>query len=178
MSTHDAATGPEPGAPPRADRTLTGQKRLVTTTVNTPSPTSGRHAAPDDVTSDSAASGDAGGRGTLSIEDVVVEKVATAAAAEVEHVGGAVRRVLGVATGREDGDGRPRVSARVSGEVAALEIRLAVAYPASVRATTEAVRAHVRDRVHALTELTVTRVDITVAALTATTPASSKRVVA
>ncbi|WUI64709.1 Asp23/Gls24 family envelope stress response protein [Actinomycetospora sp. NBC_00405] len=113
----------------------------------------------------------------MTIDDVVVEKVATAAAAQVEHVGGAARRVLGVATGREDGDGRPRVSAKVSGQVTTLEVRLAVAYPASVRATTEAVRAHVRDRVQALTALTVTRVDITVAALTATRT-SGKRVVA
>lgn len=143
--------------------------RLVSTTVNTPHQSVGRHAAPED----------AADRGALSIADVVVEKVAVAATGEVEHVGGAVRRVLGVPTGREDGDGAPRVSAKVSGEVVALEVRLSVSYPASVRGVTEAVRAHVRDRVHALTELTVSRVDISVASLTATTsPAGSKRVIA
>lgn len=65
----------------------------------------------------------------------------------------------------------------MSGDVVALELRLSVTYPASVRATTEAVREHVRDRVHALTELTVSRVDIAVAALAATR-APSGRVVA
>jgi uncharacterized alkaline shock family protein YloU len=127
----------------------------------------GRHAAPED----------AAERGTLSLDDVVVEKVAVSAAMEVEHVGGAARRVLGVPTGREDGDGRPRGTAQVSGQVAAIELRLSVAYPASVRAATEAVRGHVRERVHALTELTVSRVDITVAALSTTGGPSTKRVV-
>ncbi|WP_328309705.1 Asp23/Gls24 family envelope stress response protein [Actinomycetospora sp. NBC_00405] len=175
MGTPDTSAGPEPGGHPRADETPTGQMRLVTTTVDPRSPSAGRHAAPEG--HGDSTTGDAAERGSLTIDDVVVEKVATAAAAQVEHVGGAARRVLGVATGREDGDGRPRVSAKVSGQVTTLEVRLAVAYPASVRATTEAVRAHVRDRVQALTALTVTRVDITVAALTATRT-SGKRVVA
>lgn len=170
-------TEPEPGALPDApaagqpagdDATSTGPMRLVTTTVNTPRQAVGRHAAPED----------AAERGALTIDDVVVEKVAVAATGEVEHVGGAVRRVLGVPTGREDGDGAPRVSAKVSGEVVALEVRLSVSYPASVRGVTGAVRAHVRDRVHALTDLTVSRVDISVASLTGTTSAGTKRVVA
>ncbi|GAA4921914.1 putative alkaline shock family protein YloU [Actinomycetospora succinea] len=171
MTTPDTGVGHEPGAHP--SQAL--EKRLVATTVNTPSPTTGRHAAPEET--DDRSTDDAAERGSLTIHDVVVEKVATAAASEVEHVGGATRRVLGVPTGHEDGDGRPRVSAKVSGQLTSLEIRLAVAYPASVRATTEAVRAHVRDRLQELTELTVTRVDITVAALTATRT-SAKRVVA
>ena len=130
--------------------------RLVTTTVHSPTPGTGRHAAPED----------AGERGALTVADVVVEKVAVAAALEVDGVGGAARRVLGVPTGREDGDGRPRVSARVSGQVAALDVRLSVVYPASVRRTTGAVRDHLRDRVHAITALTVSRLDIDVVALT------------
>jgi uncharacterized alkaline shock family protein YloU len=141
--------------------------RLVTTTVNTPRQDVGRHAAPEA----------AADRGSLSIADVVVEKVAGVAATEVEHVGGAARRVLGVPTGRDTADGAPRVSARVSGEVVALEVRLSITYPASVRAVTEAVRAHLRERVHALTELTVTRVDVSVAALTRAGGTTSKRVI-
>ena len=145
------------GAPPPDDDTPTGSMRLVTTTVNTPDGDVGRHAAPPD----------AGDRGRLEIAGIVVEKVATAAAGEIDHVGGSARRVLGVTAGREDGDGRPRVSARLTGSVAALDIRLSITYPASVRAVSEAVREHVRDRVQALTAFSVTRVDIAVTALPA-----------
>ena len=156
------------------DDARTESIRLVTTTANTPSPGVGRHAATD-------AGADAGDdRGSLSIADVVVEKVATAAAGEVEGVGGAARRVLGVPTGRDSGDGSPQVSARVAGSVAALDVRLTVSYPASVRQVTEAAREHIADRVRALTELEVSRVDIDVAALTtsgASRRESNKRVI-
>ena len=40
--------------------------------------------------------------------------------------------------------------------------------------TTDAVRDHVRERVHALTALTVTRVDISVAALTSARTATGR----
>jgi uncharacterized alkaline shock family protein YloU len=116
-------------------------------------------------------------RGSLTIADTVVEKVAAGAAAEIDGVGGAARRVLGVPTAREDGDHRPKASARVAGQTAALDLRVTVTYPASVRATTEAVRAHVRERVEALTDLSVTRVEITVAALTSRS-GSTRRVIA
>lgn len=144
--------------------------------MNTPDSTTGSP-APDDSPTGQLSLDTAGERGSLSIEDTVVEKVAAAAAGEIDGVGGAARRVLGVPTGSDDGDGRPRVSARVTGRTAALDVRLAVDYPASVRATTEAVRSHLRDRVHALTELTVSRVDVSVAALTSTTTAT-RRVIA
>lgn len=146
----------------------------VTSTANTP--TAG-------AVGSRAAGEDAGERGSLAVEDVVVEKAAVAAAGEVDGVGGTARRVLGVPTGSSGTDSdtaaarRPRVSARVTGQTVALEVRLTVPYPASVRATTEAVRAHVRDRVTALTELTVSRVDIDVAALTSH-KTSTRRVVA
>lgn len=162
----DTPTGQVPVTPP-APATFVPVTERVTSTANTPTPGLGRHAAEEP----------AGERGSLSIEDVVVEKVAVAAAGEIDGVGGAARRVLGVTAGSNDGDGRPRATARVSGETAALEVRLTVAYPASVRATTEAVRAHVRDRVEALTDLTVTRVDISIAALT-TGKVSKGRVIA
>ena len=144
--------------PPYDDDTPTGSIRLVTTTVNTPDRAVGRHAAADE-------SGD--DRGRLEIANVVVEKVAIAAAGEIDQVGGVARRVLGVPAGRDDGEGRPQVSAKVTGQVASLDVRLTVMYPASVRATTEAVRDRVRDRVYAITEITVSRVDIAVTALPA-----------
>ena len=152
-------TGRAAGAGPAPDDTPTGSMRLVTTTKNTPWRTAGRHAAAG------AADPSADDRGRLQIADVVVEKVATAAASEIDDVGGVARRVLGVPAGRDDGEGRPQVSARVTGQVASLDVRLTVMYPASVRSTTDAVREHLRERVHALTEITVSRVDISVTAL-------------
>lgn len=167
----DSPTGQVPVVPPTPAEFAPVTEK-VTSTANGPTPGAGRHAG---LPADPA---EAAERGSLSIEDVVVEKVAIAAAGEIDGVGGAARRVLGVPTGRDDGDGRPRASARVSAQTAALEVRLTVAYPASVRETTEDVRAHVRDRVETLTELTVTRVDISVAALTAASArSSSKRVI-
>lgn len=137
----------------------------------------GRHAAAEPPT---RPGGDAAQRGSLSIDDGVVEKVAVAAAGEIDGVGGAARRLLGVPTGSDGTEhataGRPRVSARVTGQTAVIELRLSVAYPASVRATTEAVRAHVRERVATLTELTVSRVDITVASLSSPAARTRRRV--
>lgn len=149
---------------PEADDSPTG-------TIDMGATAAGRHAAPDD----------SADRGTTRVEDVVVEKIAAVAAGEVEHVGGAARRVLGVPTGREQGDGRPRVTARVSADVVSLDVRLSIVYPASVRAVSQAVRAHVTERVEALTALRVNRVELAVAALTGAdtgTAASTGRVVA
>ena len=165
-----APTGPAPDDTPTgslmissSDITSTG----VTGTGNTPHGGVGRHAAAPD----------SGERGRLEIADVVIERVARAATGEVAHVGGAARRVLGLPTGREDGEGAPQVSATVTGDLATVAVRLSVTYPASVRDTTEAVRAHVRERVAALTELTVSRVDISVTALNRTS-APTGRVIA
>lgn len=41
---------------------------------------------------------DTGGPGTTTIEDAVVEKIASRAVGEVEHVGGAAPRVMGIAS--------------------------------------------------------------------------------
>ncbi len=82
--------------------------------------------APDDSPTGQLSLDTAGERGSLSIDDTVVEKVAAAAAGEIDGVGGAARRVLGVPTGSDDGDGRPWVSARVTGRTAALDVRLTV----------------------------------------------------
>ena len=168
-----------------ADETPTGSIEIVPNpvsgTANTPEVGVGRHAdsaAASDGASDRASGAHpADGRGRLEIADTVVEKVATAAAGEVDYVGGSARRVLGVSTGGNASSRPAQVSATVTGRVAALDVRLSVAYPASVRATTEAVRHHLRERVQALTELSVSRVDITVTALSAVSSPSGRVVV-
>jgi uncharacterized alkaline shock family protein YloU len=111
------------------------------------------------------AGADAGCRGRTTIADRAVERVATQLLTEVENVGGTARRMLGVTVGGEDPDRDARVTATVTGETAALEVRLSVAYPASVSWTTENARDHLTRRVEELTGLAVSRVDIVVTAL-------------
>ncbi|MFD5245700.1 Asp23/Gls24 family envelope stress response protein [Amycolatopsis sp. NPDC058340] len=105
------------------------------------------------------------GRGGLTVADGAVERIAARAITELEGVGGAASRVLGIAVGGEDLDQGAKVSAHVTGSTTTLDVRLSVKYPLSVRATTETVREHLIRRVGGLSGLTVTRVDITVTAL-------------
>lgn len=112
-----------------------------------------------------AAASRAEDRGSLSIEDRVVEKMAAHVIGEVDDVGGAARRLLGVPTGRDDPDRSPQVRARVDGVVCSLQVRLSVGYPASVTRVTEQVRAHVTAKLKELAGLQVKGVDIVVTAL-------------
>ncbi|HEY3686543.1 MAG TPA: Asp23/Gls24 family envelope stress response protein [Streptosporangiaceae bacterium] len=100
------------------------------------------------------------GRGTTTIADRVVERIAARAAREGGQVTGpgGVRSLAG-------GD-EPRASASVDGSVAVVRISLGVVYPAPVGATTRAVRARVRDRVREMTGIDVRQVDIDVTRLT------------
>ena len=100
-------------------------------------------------------------RGRTTVADRVIEKITAAAATEVTQADGLRRRIVG----RDIGSRRARVSAVVDGSVAALNVELAVQYPASVRQVTREVRTHVIERVGRLCELRVDHVDITVAVL-------------
>jgi uncharacterized alkaline shock family protein YloU len=112
---------------------------------------------------------DAGDPGHTTVEDVVVEKIAARAAGEVDQVGGAANRVLGVTIGADGADRSPKVTARVDGSLVTLDVRLSVTYPAPVGKVTREVREHVIERLATLTGLTARQVDITVAALHAPT---------
>lgn len=106
---------------------------------------------------------DAAERGALTIEDSVVAAIAARAVRETDDVGGAAGRVLGIGSA---GPQRPaKVTARVDGGQVTLDVRLSVAYPASVSRTSERARRHLTERVGALTGLAVSKVDITVGAL-------------
>ena len=48
--------------------------------------------------------------------------------------------LIGVEIGRQTGEGTARVSARIDGHLAMIEMRLSLAYPAPVRALTREVR--------------------------------------
>lgn len=108
-------------------------------------------------------------RGELVIADQVVQKIGAAALTDVDGIGGAARRVLGVALGSDDPEGTARVAAHVDGGLVTLHVTCSVAYPRPVREVTERARAHLIERVGALTGLRVAQVDITVTALTSTT---------
>lgn len=101
-------------------------------------------------------------RGRTTLSDRAVERVATQAVTEVADVGGAAHWLLGDTAPEERS---AQVSATVDDTTAALHVRLSIAYPASVARTTEQVRDHLIRRLHELTGLVVTRVDITVVAL-------------
>jgi uncharacterized alkaline shock family protein YloU len=106
-----------------------------------------------------------GQRGRTTIADRVVVKIATRAVAEVGQTGGAARQLIGFTVGRQSGEGPARVSARVDGNQALIEIRQTLAYPAPVRSLTREVRRHVMERITALTGIEVRHVDIEVARL-------------
>lgn len=106
-----------------------------------------------------------GQRGRTTIADRVVTKVAAQAVSEVEQTGGAARQFAGLTVGRQAGKGLARVSARIDGHLAMIQLRLTLDYPAPVRTLTRKVRSHVIERVAYLTGLEVRHVDIEVASL-------------
>lgn len=104
-------------------------------------------------------------RGRTTIADRVVARVATRAVAEVAQTGGAARQLIGITLGRQTGEGPARVSAHIDGNLAMIEMRLTLAYPAPVRTLSREVRRHVMERVASLTGIEVRHVDIEVARL-------------
>ncbi|GAB3561861.1 hypothetical protein GCM10027445_01360 [Amycolatopsis endophytica] len=108
---------------------------------------------------------DVGDRGLTTVAARAVERIAAEAVTEVDGVGGAAGRVLGIATGGEDFDRSAKVTATVAHHRVTLTVRLSVVYPNPVAATTESARRHLRRRVEELTGMPVTSVDITVTAL-------------
>ncbi|MBN9748107.1 Asp23/Gls24 family envelope stress response protein [Amycolatopsis sp. A1MSW2902] len=104
-------------------------------------------------------------RGTLTISEHTVERLAAHAAGEIDRVGGAAGRTLGISLGGEALDRSAKTSARIAGGEVELDVRISLEYPAPVGATTERVRGHLRGRVEELTGMPVRRVGITVTAL-------------
>lgn len=116
--------------------------------------------------------------GMISINDRVVEKVASRAAAEIPDAGAAAPRVLGRSvTGAAALGARttsltalPKASADVDDSIVILDLSISVRWPASVPEVTSAVREHVRSRVNELTGLTVAEVSISVTDLATRLP--------
>ncbi|MBW8483802.1 Asp23/Gls24 family envelope stress response protein [Actinomadura parmotrematis] len=108
------------------------------------------------------------GRGTTTIADRVVARIAAYAAGTCEETGGAQRRVLGVPMG---GSGTANTDVHVRGDIVTARVELTVAYPAPVRAVAREVRERVRRQIERQTGLTVRQVDVEVAALERAVPA-------
>jgi uncharacterized alkaline shock family protein YloU len=114
-------------------------------------------------------------RGRTTVGHQVIESIAARIAGEEPGVGGAARRVLGVAVTGEDAEHAPRVEATVAGEMVSLRIRLSVTYPDPVHEVTDRVRRRLVERVGDLTGKRVGMVDVIVAALHR--PAGPRRVI-
>jgi uncharacterized alkaline shock family protein YloU len=106
-------------------------------------------------------------RGSTTLADVVVTKVASIAAREVPGVyelGGGVARAVGSFTQRAGvGDQRTQgVSVEVGQREAAVDLTLVIEYGESIPVVSEAVRSNVIKRVEGITGLSVTEVNIAV----------------
>jgi len=107
-------------------------------------------------------------RGSTSISDSVVSKIAGIAAQEVDGIrmgSGASQtasNLLGSITGGSSGSQTQGVSVEVGQEEAALDLTLTAEYGKSVPQLAEAVRRNVINRVENLVGLRVTEVNITV----------------
>ncbi len=107
------------------------------------------------------------GRGTTTIADAVVSKVAGIAAREVPGVhdmgGGAARAVGGLTSRMGIGDERTQgVGVEVGEREAAVDLVLTIEYGESIPQVSNAVRDNVSKRIEGITGLSVTEVNITV----------------
>ncbi|GAA2434623.1 hypothetical protein GCM10010191_56410 [Actinomadura vinacea] len=96
-----------------------------------------------------------GRRGQTTIAERAVARIVRHALDEDAEGAG-----RGLARGRG-----PRVDVKVNGETVTARVRMSLLYPEPVREVTNRVRDHVRERVRALTGLTVRQMDIDVAGL-------------
>jgi uncharacterized alkaline shock family protein YloU len=109
-------------------------------------------------------------RGTTSIDDSVVAKIAALAAREVDGVaalGGALSGALASVVGRiRGGEHRTAgVGVEVGSRQAAVDISCQMQYPASIHEVADSVRQNVIDRIESMTGLEVVEVNIAVSDL-------------
>ena len=107
-------------------------------------------------------------KGTTTISDVVVTKVAGIAAREVSGVhrlGGSVARALGAMTQRlsvGDGASTQGVSVEVSDHETTIQVVVIIDYGESIQDVAQEIRDNVIRRIEGTTGLTVTAVDVAV----------------
>jgi uncharacterized alkaline shock family protein YloU len=104
-------------------------------------------------------------RGRTEIAGRVLERIAARTVTEIDQAGGAARRLLGVPLGRDTAHTAPRATAHVDGQLATVQLRMSVTYPAPIREVTRRVRDQIITRIDELTGLDVRQVDIEIARL-------------
>ena len=115
-------------------------------------------------------------RGETTIAPVVVEKIASKAAREVDGVGGVVRTGLGRLLPWVAQDAPAQVDADVERQTVSVDLTVNVRYPQPVGKVAGQVREHVVHRLTTLTGLAVTDVNITVDELVLERPSDRRRV--
>ena len=113
-------------------------------------------------------------RGSLTISEKAIEKIAGHIAANVPGISGSSGGFLGIGT-RNDEEARPKVNVQLSGHVASLQISAGVRYPAPLRSTTERLRREVTDKVSAACGIDVRQVDIDVETLVTSSQHAGRR---
>ncbi|MFG2623092.1 DUF6286 domain-containing protein [Streptomyces sp. NPDC048507] len=108
-------------------------------------------------------------RGSTTVADKVVRKIAEQAAVEALRAGGSARAG---GTARAGGSARPSGTATVQGRRAEVALRVALPYPTPLAQGARRVQEHVRDRTRRLTGLEVARPRLAVTRLTARDPAA------
>jgi uncharacterized alkaline shock family protein YloU len=127
-------------------------------------------------------SADDGAAGAIIVSNAVTAKLAAQAALEIPDAGGAATRVLGQIRpdalhlgGRQTSlTSRPKATVHVDGGVTSIDLTISVRWPASIPQVTEAVRRHVRERLQALTGLTIAEVRIAVTDLVTEIPPAQR----
>ena len=109
-------------------------------------------------------------KGTTTIADSVVSKIASLAAKEVdgvESLGGAISSALAGVVGRIRGDEHKTagVGVEVGSKQAAVDLSITVRYPAPIPQIAEGVRQNVIDRIESMTGLDVVEVNVAIADL-------------
>lgn len=133
----------------------------------TPAATSARASSPSSSSPATSSSPLKTELGTTTIADIVVSKVVAMAAREVDGVaelGGALSGAISGVVGRLRGEQHRTqgIGVEVGQTQAAVDLRLKVLYPASIRQVADAVRQSVDDRITELTGLEVVEVNIEV----------------
>lgn len=103
-------------------------------------------------------------RGSLTMSDTVVEKIASQVVDEVSETFGTSRGLLGWRD-RVGSHVRPSVEVDLHGAFADLRVTVGLSYPVSLRSAADTIRDRVQRRVTELTGVQVRRVDVRISSL-------------